>query len=596
MLSAAATCTAQTTQRGADVAFASTGQAVNDDWLIWGDGHVGTFLHLDNPGQVTVTLNASGRVADAVWPLMDLHVANQKASWEVDTSDYEDYSATFDLPAGTHSLRTEFLNDLNGGAGNDRNLWLRSLSISGPGTGAAFRNSTSAAVINDAADTYIENFRQGAARVSLTNRQGTPLAVGTPVHVKLRRHAFHFGTAVAGRRLDNGNLLFDNPTPGSDEFKYQQALATHFNLVTPEQAGGWKWNEDVRGAPTMGYVDLMTDFAQSHNMDVRMTSLLYAKGLRPNWVVDLEDRALAGDTAARDELRAAITDRVQYYVSDRVAGQYQLNAINESYHSPFYSDLYGTDGVAGIYNETIDAVRQSGSEATVSFNEYGVLGAFADYGEFDRAHIQEIVDAGITPENQQRLRIDIQNYTNANKHGVQYIHQGLQNLSWFEYPITLSEFGVSTGDQGAPQMLLDNMRLVFGTDGTDGFVMWGFWEPRMWDVNTGAALFDADWNLTEAGRVYQQLLGIEDWELEGVPVWTTDVVLLADENGQIDFRGFYGDYDVTVDDTVVDLALVEGTENYALEVPEPNTLFLAALGGAILLLLGRSRRATSHTT
>ena len=41
--------------------------------------------------------------------------------------------------------------------------------------------------------------------------------------------------------------------------------------------------------------------------------------------------------------------------------------------------------------------------------------------------------------------------------------------------------------------------MVFGTPGTTGFVMFGFWAGAIWDTAPDAVLVDNDWNLTEAG-------------------------------------------------------------------------------------------------
>jgi len=577
-------CQGQVDLNAADAVFRSTGYASGSDWVLSGNGYLGTFVHLDNPGTVQFTVNAAGEFAGGEWPLMDLHVANQKASWSVADSGFMDYSATFQLPSGTHNMRVEFLNDYNGGAQADRNLVLGSLSVSGPAAGASVRNSDSAAVIGDAADTYIENHRKGPARIVLKDAGGSPLPPGIPVHVKLRNHAFHFGSAVAGTDRNDGHLLDDNPAPGSDPYNYQQALRQHFNMLQPEKAGGWRWNEQTRGVPTMEYVDMITDFAEQHGMETRMNCLLYGDGLRPDWVRELETRATGGDVAARNDLRSAISSRNDYFVSDRITRYDHLNGINESYHKPLYTDIYGLAGVADIYNEMIDAADAAGADAVVAFNEYGVLGRWAQYGEWYRQHIEDVIEAGITPENRRRLGIGIENYTGSNKHGAHYIHRGLQTMAWFEYPITLTEFGVNTGDAYAPDILLDNMRLVFGSDVTDGFLLWGFWEPRMWQPVTGAALYDSDWNLTESGKVYQQLLGIHDWQLADVPVWTTDLALLTDENGRIDFRGFYGDYDLLIGDTKWAVSIVEGVSDYELTmVPEPSSLTFYVLGSIVLM-------------
>jgi hypothetical protein len=77
-----------------------------------------------------------------------------------------------------------------------------------------------------------------------------------------------------------------------------------------------------------------------------------------------------------------------------------------------------------------------------------------------------------------------------------------------------------------------------------------------------------------------------DWGLAGLPVWTTDMTLTTDANGQINFQGFYGDYGLTIGGLQYDLSLNSGQSIYTVEVPEPTSL---ALIGTVSALLSRRR-------
>ena len=48
--------------------------------------------------------------------------------------------------------------------------------------------------------------------------------------------------------------------------------------------------------------------------------------------------------------------------------------------------------------------------------------------------------------------------------------------------------------------------------------------------------------------------------------WTTDVTLPVDANGNVDFTGFYGNYDVTVAGQTYHLNLTKGTTSYSITV------------------------------
>lgn len=90
--------------------------------------------------------------------------------------------------------------------------------------------------------------------------------------------------------------------------------------------------------------------------------------------------------------------------------------------------------------------------------------------------------------------------------------------------------------------------------------------------------------------MYQQLLGIRDWGLPDVPIWTTDLALMTDENGQIDFRVFCGDYELIVDDTTWAISVMEGVSDYEVtKVPEPGALVLLVLGSIVPVFAMRWR-------
>jgi hypothetical protein len=67
---------------------------------------------------------------------------------------------------------------------------------------------------------------------------------------------------------------------------------------------------------------------------------------------------------------------------------------------------------------------------------------------------------------------------------------------------------------------------------------------------------DSSWNLTPAGVAFLELMG----------QWDTDITLPVGPDGTIDFRGFYGNYEVTIDGQAFDLDLTKGDSLYSLLV------------------------------
>jgi GH35 family endo-1,4-beta-xylanase len=587
----------QTTTLGSNLALkSSTGGGVGD-WTINRDGYVGTYINLAAPGTVTIGVNASGMSSGGIDPHMNIVIADTKAGFDV-VSGFNNYEHAFDLPAGTYLVRTEFNNDLEQ---SSRALTVRDLTV----TGAAVLNASNDDNALAAADSYIEHFRQGNVKIGLSG-----LAPGATVDVSLKRHSFNFGTAVPGSSYNGVNNYLGNGGTAR-QTSYQQRLNLNFNAVVPENAGKWSNNEDVRDEPPdpqppaspngIDNIDLILDYAQAHNMRARMHNLIWGdngnNGQQPSWVLNnaengLLDLAATGNATAAADLRTEISERIDYYVGDGPGGledhstrYVELDVYNESYHtgenpgglSHNYWTAYGATGIADIYRETKQAVADSGGIAKIFVNEYSVLGDSSAYFQ----HIETLRQAAITAGYGTVIDgIGAQYYPSSfASHVPANVMASLQNYAVQDLPIALTEFGVSAGVTAADAatILGEQVRLVFGNALSTGFFTWGFHQESGAGATTlfapAAALYTVNtsnfnnWTLTEAGEMWQDLLGIADWDGNPDNGWTTqlnDVVVGAD--GTINFDGFWGDYELTINDQTYDLELLKGTTLFSLVI------------------------------
>ena len=175
--------------------FRSNGSASGTDWNLTENGYVGTYVKLDAPGDLTVSAQASGVASGGVNPHMNIVIADSAktvSGFDV-PSGFNTYQQTFSLPAGTYFVRTQLDNDPTPTT-VDRQLTIRNLTFSGTSVDNGtfhVENSTTQSV-NDgyalqAGDDYINNFRKGAAHVTLANA-----VPGASVHVKLTRTCLQF--------------------------------------------------------------------------------------------------------------------------------------------------------------------------------------------------------------------------------------------------------------------------------------------------------------------------------------------------------------------------------------------------------------------
>lgn len=541
---------------GNSLVMRSNGSASGTDWTLADSGFVGTYITLATPGNVTIDVQAQGVASGGINPRMNIVVNDDKVGWDVPTG-FNNYQHTLSLPAGTHFVRTEFANDSEK---SSRQLQIRNLNV----TGATISNTNNDTNALAASNTYINNYRKGNVTIDLLG--ATP---GASVQVSLKNHAFNFGTAVAG--ANNSTIMNANPSSGSTAFNFQEKLKQHFNALVPENAGKWIENEFNRDSQWHPQLDKIVAFAEANGKRLRMHNLIW-DNQQPNWVNTLLNSA-ATNANARNELRQEISERIEYYVGDGdndyndgdfASKYYEIDVYNEMDHTPKYWNAYGVAGIADIYNEVAAA---AGPNVGIATNEYNVFQDTGDYyGNWYKNKIEQLLAADGTV-----TAIGIQSYDNnwgpvTSPDGCWCAHfaprkfQTLQNLSVLDMPITLTEFGVKAGTspQRAATIMEETMRTMFGSPNATGFYMWGFWAGAMWDQAPAAALFDTNWNLTVPGQKYMDLMA----------EWNTQLTTTVGPDGTINFDGFWGDYEITIDGETFDLTLDKGNFDYSLIIEE----------------------------
>lgn len=556
------------------------------------NGYAGTYITLAAQGDVKVTVNATGSPSGGIDPHMNIVIADTAAGFDVSPSGSNPYVHEFDnLPPGTYFVRTEFNND--GGSG--RALTINSLDVEG----ATIDNSTGETELRAnalaAADTYIDNFRKGPGKVGLVG-----VAPGTQVGVRLKNHAFNFGTNIHG--FNDSGLINPNPTPGSTADKYQQFVTENFNMVEASNAGKWTANEGTRDVNTLAWQDKIFDFAEAHNMRARLHAMVWGNQ-QPNWVTDLLSNPTGTDTYSAgsnpqgtnlnnldafysDQIAPAgtpnagepseVQERINYYVGDGVgtdrATRYsELDVYNESYHtgvnggSSSIWNRFGPEGVASIYDDVADAVHLAGADVRLYLNEYSALENQDDdaYANWYRENIEAVENADGDPFDKTVSGIGVQYYSDTG-HDANVMMKALQNLSVLGLPITLTEFGVKGTGPSAVTIEADKIRnmdeahrMLFGTPNATGFLYWGWWasatDPRL---QGSGVLVDANFNLTPVGEAWKALRDS----------WSTDLTATVSADGTIDFNGFYGDYELTIDGQTYDLGLTKGDSLYSLVI------------------------------
>ena len=545
---------------GNSLALKSDGQSSGGAYVLDRNGLVGTYITLAAPASVKIDVAAEGTGG----PAMGVFVGDSAATFAVGTG-ASTYSRTVNLPAGTHFIRTELNNDRDVAG---RQLKVNSLTVTG--NGVNFSNTHSSANALAASDTYIANYRKGNAAVKI---QG--VSAGQQVSVSLKRLGFDFGAGVHTSATDVKYLLGNQGT--TRQQVYQRLLNQNFNTIATAGAGYWGGNEPTQGDVQMSGLNEFYDYADAHNMHARLHTALWEDN-QPAWVESLTAQAVT-DPAAKTSLTSAINSRINYYAGNPNSNFDEIDVYNESFNAgekggpETFWNLYGPGGVASIYQNAEQAAAAVGNTSKMFLNEYAVLqGSSNSFGR----HIDSIRKAGVDAGYGETVGgIGLQLYTdNISPTMVTNMMYGLQNMNVRALPTVLTEFGtfLEVSPEDSATALGQAMRLMFGNPTSTGLLVWD-WTQENGGVDqwaTGSALYTvntSDWNttaITPAGKVWQDLRGIQDWDGNPNNGWNTQLTAVAGPDGTINFNGFYGDYELTVGGQTYDLALTKGVTNYVI--------------------------------
>ncbi len=545
---------------------------------------------------------------------MNVVVGDLKTPFDV-APGFNPYEFTLSLPVGKHFLRTEYANDFvsNAVPASSRQLTVRSVDV----TGATIDNANTDANALAAADTYIKYGRQGSAHVQLHGA-----APGAQVEVKLKSHAFNFGGAIPG---------FSSSTTLNNA-AFSAFIDKHFNMLVGTNAGKWSTNEgygststqqnNARDVPLLTYADEILAYADAHNMRARQHNLIWGDQ-QPSWVNSMLANPgsadpppkgagqgnLLGLYGAVDGLGqpiSEISERIGYYTGGYVNGvvdpdnqradKYaEMDVYNEPVHTGVnragsYWTRYGAAGISNIIQETAQAVQATGSSTKLYVNEYNVLQNSTDpvslqndpYANWYRNYVETIQNADDNPANGPISGVGLEYYALPG-HSAAYMQRVLANMSGTGLPLTLSEFGVqdnlSIMSDNQPESevirtMTEAIRMMFGSPNATTFMYWGWSTNLTSDLQRASPLVDGTYvNLTNAGKAYEDLLGIQDWDGDPDNGWTTQKTLTVSPDGAIDFTGFFGDYEVKIGNSTFALDLTKGVDDYSLIVGPPSADF-----------------------
>lgn len=364
----------------------------------------------------------------------------------------------------------------------------------------------------------IEQYRKADYAIRVVDSDGRPMS-GATVRVKLRRHAFEFGTAVVASRIMDRS--------SDDSAKYRETLLKVFNAASPENDLKWpaldgEWGPDFNLPQTLEALHWL----RIHDFSLRGHVLVWPS--RRNLPESIHPLLAARDPSVPDRVRSHITEVVT--ATNEVLEEWDV--LNEPYDNHDLMDIYGEDEMASWF----DTARAAHPQAKLYINDYGILSG----GGLNTAHqdhyeqtIRTLVESGAPIDG-----IGMQGHFSASPTGIPKVWSILERFA-NAFPglsIRITEFDVGTDDEDLQgDYTRDFLTLAFSHPAVVGFQLWGFWDGAIWREQTG--LYRRDWSEKPNGAAFRQLIH---------EVWQTDHTRTSGGDGRVSGRGFLGRYEATV--------------------------------------------------
>lgn len=389
----------------------------------------------------------------------------------------------------------------------------------------AERNRHALAEANDG----IEKYRKSDVTLTVLDKKGRPVKDAN-VEIRQASHLFHFGCYV---KLDD--LRAENTAA------YELYLSKLFNYAVVGTY--WDFIEGEPGRENWAWFDRETELAKSLGMRVGAAPILWGtkKYGTPKWL-----------PRERDQLKNVIGKRVAGSIGRGGAKADDWEVVNEplAHEQDHFARYAGSDYIDSAFR----LARETDPKKRLMINEYGVFGSLAAH-HYNRDRYFELLgrllDNGVPID-----VIGIQAHSNGEWFEPANVAEQLQRYAKLGKPIQITEFSAQTRDlraKGRAMPILGTYRdgvwddelqasfyrefytIAFGTPEVEGIVTWGLDDERAW--LPGVGLIDRNNLPKPAFRALDSLINRE---------WRTIVSAKTDANGQVNFRGFYGGYNIDV--------------------------------------------------
>lgn len=399
----------------------------------------------------------------------------------------------------------------------------------------------------------IEKNRKGKKTIIIKDKNGM-VKSGVRVKATLKNHEFKHGAHI---------FMLDQFETDSENEMYRSLFSQYFNLATVPFY--WAGIEPVQGNPRYAAdsinvyrrpaPDLCLDYCREKEIDAKIHCLFYDKFI-PDWLPkkDAKQMKMLYEKRFRE-----ISERYSNGV------MYDVEVINELLETHWWDtnsvisdtrdSLEWSFELAQKYFPNDVLVINDGNfvpeigEKTYRHPYYMLIdSAIAKGVKIDKIGIQNHIYVGMCDN---ESLIDFKDYFDPIKN-----LKGLEIMSGFGKPLEITEVQIPTLGEGEcaediqAEILKYLYTIWFSSKNVESVIYWNSVEDTAysspeWDENKlRSGLFRRNQTPKKSAQMLKKLFKQE---------WHTEIELITDENGQISFNGFHGDYEICIqscDETV----------------------------------------------
>jgi endo-1,4-beta-xylanase len=386
------------------------------------------------------------------------------------------------------------------------------------------------------ADARIEKYRKGEAELKLWGPGGKTIEAGLTVKIEQVRHEFLFGCNIF--KLGECRTQRDNEA-------YEKHFAELLNFATLPFY--WWHYEQQQGKPNDARTEKIVGWCTAHQVTTKGHPLAW-NWKDPDW--------LSGEPEAVSQ---AQFQRVRRCVS-RFKNDIDIwDVVNEATHydrpecqkrSPLLTEAITKMGMGEYLRQIFGIARQANPEAILIINDYRTDDAYT------QKVLRQLVDEKDRPLYDV---IGIQSHMHGGYWGAKKTWEVCERFARFGRPLHFTEVTLLSGQQGynlrdtnqnpnfkwlsttegeqrQAEQVAEFYRVLFSHPAVEAITWWDFSDQGAWQ-GAPAGLVRSDMTPKPAYQKLKQMIKNK---------WWTRTTAKVGENGKVSFRGFYGQYQLTV--------------------------------------------------